>query len=267
MLAWIYRIRLLPVAIFVMGLTLTVKVGAIWEGFTVPAAKAQAGKQPSAQQAQLPPGKDAPKDSPKDAKGAPPAEPTKLQPPAPGTPSTKAATSAPGGTGSPAAAPAAPPPARKGGAPSLPALDDPTLFTQAEIDLLQQLADRREKLEARQREMEVREGMFNAAEARIDKKIKELKELRTTIEALVKTHDEQQKAKIASLVKIYENMKPQDAARIFEEMEMDTLLQVVEKMQERRLAPILAKMNPTKAKEVSVELTRFKKIPVPKEDS
>ena len=139
--------------------------------------------------------------------------------------------------------------------------NDPTLLTQAEIDLLQRLSDRRELLETQEKEMEMRDGLLQAAEERIDKKIAELKNFQSTIEKLIKTYDDQQVAKIQSLVKIYENMKPKDAARIFEELDMDTLLLVSERMKERKLAPIMAKMNPARATEITVELSRLRNLP------
>ena len=74
---------------------------------------------------------------------------------------------------------------------------------------------------------------------------------------------EQQVAKVASLVRIYENMKPKDAARIFEELDMDTLLLVAERMKERSLAPIMANMDPGKARDVTVDLARRRQLPEP----
>ena len=139
--------------------------------------------------------------------------------------------------------------------------DDPTLLTQAEIDLLQQLAERRQVLESREQELEIRTGLLAAAESRIDKKVEELKVLRETISGLIKTFDAQQDAKLLSLVKIYESMKPKDAARIFEELDMDTLLEVAERMKERKLAPIMAKMDPEKARDMTVELSRLRQLP------
>jgi len=144
--------------------------------------------------------------------------------------------------------------------------DDPTLLTQAEIDLLQQLAERREEIEMRAREIEERNALLVAAEQRIDKKVGELQNLRKTIEGLLVKHEKQQDKKMASLVKIYENMKPKDAARIFEELDMDTLLMVAERMKERKLAPLMAKMNPEKAKEMTVELARLRNMPIPGEN-
>ena len=125
--------------------------------------------------------------------------------------------------------------------------NDPTLFTPSEIDLLQQLADRREELEQRIEEINLREGFLAAAEKRIDQKIAKLRQLQATIQDSIKTHDDQQEAKIVSLVKIYEAMKPKDAARIFEQLEIGTILLVAERMKERRLAPVLAQMNSKKA--------------------
>lgn len=141
--------------------------------------------------------------------------------------------------------------------------DDPSLLTQTEIELLQKLAERREQLDQRENEIKQRLGLLNAAELRIDKKVVELKKFQETIAKLVKTYDEQQNAKISSLVKIYEAMKPKDAALIFQELEMDTLLQVVERMNERKLAPIMSKMDPLRATEITVELSRLRNLPKP----
>ncbi len=139
--------------------------------------------------------------------------------------------------------------------------NDPALLTQAEIDILQRLAERRETLEAQEKEMLMREGLLQAAEERIDKKIAELQNFQDTIEKLVKTYEADQLAKIQGLVKIYENMKPKNAARIFEELDMETLLMVTESMGARRLAPIMAKMDPVRATEITVELSRLRSLP------
>ncbi|MEE2999610.1 MAG: hypothetical protein VX693_06770 [Pseudomonadota bacterium] len=142
-------------------------------------------------------------------------------------------------------------------------LDDPTLFTENEIKVLQQLASRRKIIESRLEELTLREGLLGAAEKRIDKKIQEMKSLELAIQKLIKSHDQQEDLKIKSLVKIYENMKPKDAARIFGELDIDTLLKVAERMKERKLAPIMAKMNPDRAKEMTVALTKLRNLPLP----
>lgn len=138
--------------------------------------------------------------------------------------------------------------------------EDPTLFTQAEIDLLQRLADRRIELEIWRKDIEMRERLLKATEKRLDKKVAELEVIQQRIKGLLKQYDKEQEAKLKSLVKIYENMKPKNAAVIFGELEMPILLDVVERMREARVAPILAKMNPKKAKRVTTELVLRRKM-------
>ena len=225
------RIRFLLLTIFAATLMLTVKIGDIWDGFdglingTIQVSEAIA--QPAEEDA-----KPAAKDGQPAAgeKTAEQAVPAALKD-EPQGPISKLIT------------------------------NDPTLLTPAEIDLLQQLAERRQVLESREQEFELRTGLLAAAESRIDIKVEELKVLRETISGLIKTFDAQQDAKLLSLVKIYENMKPKEAAKIFEALEMDTLLEVAERMKERKLAPIMAKMDPEKARDMTVELSRLRRLP------
>lgn len=137
-------------------------------------------------------------------------------------------------------------------------------LTDEELVLLQSLSQRREELEQRARDIDEREVLLKAAEQRIEQRIDELGRLQGSIEALLVEYDEQTEAQIQSLVKIYESMKPKDAARIFEELDMDVLLDVVGRMKERKTAPILAKMNPERAKTVTLELAQRRELPIPR---
>ena len=137
---------------------------------------------------------------------------------------------------------------------------DPLSLTDEEIDVLHALAERRAALERRAQDIQYREAMLEAAERRIEEKVDGLKALQQSIEALLQQHEDQTESQYQSLVKIYENMKPKDAARIFEELEMTVLLPVVERMKERKTAPILAKMNPAKAKAITTELAQRRNL-------
>ena len=149
--------------------------------------------------------------------------------------------------------------------PASPAADrqpqQPAQLSQTELDVLQQLTERRKVLDEREGALAERSSLLQAAETRIDQKIQDLRDLRATLEQLTRIRDDQEERKILSLVKIYETMKPRDAARIFQDLEMDTLLLVVDRMKERKLAPIMAEMNPNKAMEVTVELARLRQLP------
>lgn len=164
-----------------------------------------------------------------------------------------------GGDASDAPVPTAPPPAAPEHG-SDPANGQPT-FSASEVQVLQQLAERREALDQRERKIVEMEALLQAAEAGIDRKIVELKDLKTVLDQLIRTYDEQESAKVLSLVKIYETMKPKDAARIFEQLDMDTLLLVADRMKERKLAPIMAEMNAQRAKDITIELARLRELP------
>ena len=131
---------------------------------------------------------------------------------------------------------------------------DPFSMTDAEIDLLQALAERRRELDLRAHELEQREILLRAVEQRIEEKAGGLR-------ALLKQQEKQTDDQYTSLVKIYESMKPKDAARIFEEMDLAVLMPVVERMKERKTAPILAKMSPAKATAITTQLAQRRKAP------
>lgn len=133
-------------------------------------------------------------------------------------------------------------------------------FTASEIGVLQKLVSRREELASRAEDIERRESLLKAAELRIDEKLKNMKDLQAKLEALIQAREQQEDAQILSLVKIYENMKPKDAARIFEELDMNTLIEVAQRMKERKLAPILAKVEPTRAKQITETLAQLQEF-------
>ena len=104
-------------------------------------------------------------------------------------------------------------------------------------------------------------ALLKAAEKEIDRKVEELKKLKTEIESLLGQQQKMEEARIVSLVKIYESMKPKEAAIIFNTLDMDVLLAVVGRMNERRLSPILASMDPEKARIVTIKLAEQRQLP------
>ncbi len=136
-----------------------------------------------------------------------------------------------------------------------------TEFTPDEVHVLQNLAQRREELDKRALEMNQHEALLTAAEQRIDGKIKELENLRSELQKLLQQVDGQEEERISSLVKIYETMKPREAAAILEGLEMSVALVVLERMREAKSAPILAAMDPQKASKITVEMSRSHQLP------
>lgn len=150
----------------------------------------------------------------------------------------------------------APEPAAQRTPPGTVQADGERTFSQGEIETLEDLAKRREEIDRRMAELEQREAILQAAEQRIQQQVDELKSLQSSVQSAIARYDEQEQTRRQSLVRMFQNMKPSEAARIFEQMELPVLLELVEAMNERRAAPILAQMNPIRAQQVTAELAR-----------
>lgn len=138
-----------------------------------------------------------------------------------------------------------------------------TTLDESEIrqDVYKDLMQRRVQLDGREKELQKREALVAATNAEITAKVKELTSLKTELEALLKRQNEAEDQNTARLVKIYEGMKPKDAARIFNDLDMDVLISVVSKMGEKKSALVIAAMDADKARRLTLMLSENKKLP------
>lgn len=134
-------------------------------------------------------------------------------------------------------------------------------YSPVQEDLYKDLARRREELDGRERELATRQALLEAGEREVDQKLRELTSLRNQIEGMMKKQTDEEKTRVESLVKIYEAMKPKDAARIFDSLDMDVLIQVMTSMSERKSAPIIAEMSADRARAVTVLMAQQRQLP------
>lgn len=135
-------------------------------------------------------------------------------------------------------------------------------LSDVKFEMFGDLSERRKKLDQREKEIQTREALLKAAENELDKKLQELTRLKTEIEGLLNQQTEEEQKRIQSLVKIYEGMKPKDAARIFDTLDVDVLVSVITKMSERKIAPVLAAMNPERARTVTIMMAEQNQLPI-----
>ncbi len=133
-------------------------------------------------------------------------------------------------------------------------------FSDTEVEILQSLAKRRDELEQRDKDISLKEASLTVIEKNIELKIDELKNLQNELKGIMAEYQSKEEEKVKSLVKIYESMKPLDAAKIFEQLQMSILVEVADQMKEAKLAQILAKMDTYKAKELTVELANRRRV-------
>jgi flagellar motility protein MotE (MotC chaperone) len=139
--------------------------------------------------------------------------------------------------------------------------EDDQVASASEVDVVNSLGKRRRELDARDSQLAIQANMIAAAEARVDSKITQLKQLQAKINALLVQHDDAQKAQIASLVKTYTSMKAKDAARIFNSLPDEVLVPVAHDMKSDVLGLVMANMNPDSARELTVKLANKLALP------
>jgi flagellar motility protein MotE (MotC chaperone) len=128
------------------------------------------------------------------------------------------------------------------------------LPTGAERAILERLQQRREELDARARELDLRESLIQSAEKRVAAQLSELKDVEARIKIESQQKDEVESARLKSLITMYENMKPRDAAKIFNGLDDSVLIAVASQINPRTMAEILAQMQPEVAQHLTIAL-------------
>jgi len=85
---------------------------------------------------------------------------------------------------------------------------------------------------------------------------RELESMAREIEDQQRVLSAEQELSVGRLAKMYENMKPGEAAPILSALEMDILLDIMTRMKEREAARILARMDADLAARISTELSQ-----------
>ena len=154
------------------------------------------------------------------------------------------------------APPKAAPPAV--GAAAKPGEPETPVISASEKALLQDLRQRRKELDAQADALKARESVLVATEQKLTTRVGELQTLQKKLEVLENAQTQKEEAGWQGLAKLYEAMKPRDAATIFNDLTMPVLLQVLDRMKDAKAAAVMAAMNPDKARDVTAELARLR---------
>jgi flagellar motility protein MotE (MotC chaperone) len=138
--------------------------------------------------------------------------------------------------------------------PEAPAQGQPV--SSSERAILERLQARRQELEARAREIDIRESLLKAAEKRIESKVQEMKAVESRIAAVSEQKTEADAAHFKGIVTMYENMKPKDAAKVFDRLEMPVLFEIASQIAPRKMSDILGQMSTEAAERLTTEMAR-----------
>jgi flagellar motility protein MotE (MotC chaperone) len=155
-------------------------------------------------------------------------------------------------TAKPAVAP--PEVAKPEGAAVVPAQGAPV--SPSERAILERLQSRRQELEARAREIDIRESLLKAAEKRIESKVQEMKAVESRIAAVSEQKTEADAAHFKGIITMYESMKPKDAAKVFDRLEMPVLFEIASQIAPRKMSDILGLMSTEAAERLTTEMAR-----------
>ena len=133
---------------------------------------------------------------------------------------------------------------------------NPQTVSPSERAILERLQARRQELEQRAREIEIRESLLKSAEKRIEGRVEEMKATEARITTATGQKTEEEAARFKGIITMYESMKPKDAAKVFDRLEMSVLFEIASQIAPRKMSDILGLMQPEAAERLTVELAR-----------
>ena len=133
---------------------------------------------------------------------------------------------------------------------------NPQSVSPSERAILERLQARRQELEQRAREIEIRESLLKSAEKRIEGRVEEVKATEAKISTATGQKAEQDAARFKGIITMYEGMKPKDAAKVFDRLEMSVLYDIASQIAPRKMSDIMGLMQPEAAERLTVELAR-----------
>jgi flagellar motility protein MotE (MotC chaperone) len=133
---------------------------------------------------------------------------------------------------------------------------EPAPVSASERAILERLQARRQELEARSREIDIRESLLKSAEKRAEGRVEEMKAIESRISGAAQQKADEDAARFKGIITMYEGMKPKDAARVFDRLEMPVLFDIASHIAPRKMADILGQMSPDVAERLTVEMAR-----------
>ena len=126
----------------------------------------------------------------------------------------------------------------------------------SERAILERLQARRQELETKAREIDIRESLLKAAEKRAEGRVEEMKAIESRITGAAQQKADEEAARFKGIITMYEGMKPKDAAKVFDRLEMPVLFEIASHIAPRKMADILGQMQPEVAERLTVEMAR-----------
>lgn len=130
-----------------------------------------------------------------------------------------------------------------------------------DLSHLQKLVLRKKQLDDREIELARVEDEINKQKIEVEKRMKELEEMRTRISSILEERVKIDEQKADSLMQMYSNMKAPQAAKVFETMDEDLAVEILGRMKKKNAAEILNLLKPEKAQIISEKYAGYRRTP------
>ncbi len=127
--------------------------------------------------------------------------------------------------------------------------------------LLQSVQQERALLDKEKSDLASRSAKLDLARQEVESQTARLTELKTEVQGLMDKAKASHSADVDRLVKLYQSMRPQDAAGLLDGMDLEVSVRVLSTMNERQAAQIMAKMSPDRVAAVSKIILDRSKLP------
>jgi len=128
-----------------------------------------------------------------------------------------------------------------------------------QIDHLSRLTERKKELDSREEELNHMDQELQAQKAELDKRMKELEDVRRGISSVLEDKVKVDDKKVDTLVLMYSDMKPPQAAKVFETMDEDLAVEILGRMKKKSAADIMNLLKPEKAQVLSEKFAGYKR--------
>lgn len=127
-----------------------------------------------------------------------------------------------------------------------------------DADYLFKLADRKKQLDQREEELNKVAAQIEKQKVEITEKLAKLEEVRNKISSALEEKIKADDGKVETLVQMYTNMKPLQAAQIFEKLDEDLVIEILGRMKKKSAADILNLIKPEKAQVFAERYTGYR---------
>ena len=127
-----------------------------------------------------------------------------------------------------------------------------------DADYLFKLAERKKQLDQREEDLNKLAAQLEKQQAEVLENLKKLEDTRTRISTVLEERIKADDTKVETLVQMYSNMKPSQAAKVFESLDEDLVIEILGRMKKKSAADILNLIKPEKAQIFAERYTGYR---------